>query len=53
LRLQGFLTLREIMETLGSVSAVKSRLPCTKELVCRGVMPNGMLRHPLFVRWLV
>jgi len=22
------------------------------ELVCWGVMPNGMLRHPLFVRWL-
>ena len=23
------------------------------ELVCWGVMPSGMLRHPLFVRWLV
>src|SRR5262245_38174220 len=23
------------------------------ELVCRGVMPSGMLRHPLFGRWLV
>jgi len=22
------------------------------ELVCWGVMPSGMLRHPLFVRWL-
>jgi len=21
------------------------------ELVCWGVMPSGMLRHPLFVRW--
>ena len=23
------------------------------ELVCWGVMPSGMLRHPLFVRWAV
>ena len=23
------------------------------ELVCWGVMPSGMLRHPLFVRWVV
>ena len=23
------------------------------DLVCWGVMPSGMLRHPLFVRWLV
>ena len=23
------------------------------ELVCWGVMPSGMLRHPLFVRWLL
>jgi len=22
------------------------------ELVCWGVMPSGMLRHPLFVRWM-
>jgi len=22
------------------------------EIVCSGVMPSGMLRHPLFVRWL-
>ena len=22
------------------------------ELVCWGIMPSGMLRHPLFVRWL-
>ena len=22
------------------------------DLVCWGVMPSGMLRHPLFVRWL-
>ena len=22
------------------------------ELVCWGVMPSGMLRHPLFVRWI-
>ena len=22
------------------------------ELVCWGAMPSGMLRHPLFVRWL-
>ena len=22
------------------------------ELVCWGVMPSGMLRHPLFIRWL-
>jgi len=22
------------------------------ELVCSGVMSSGMLRHPLFVRWL-
>jgi hypothetical protein len=22
------------------------------ELVCWGVMPSGMLRHPLFLRWL-
>src|SRR5262245_41853232 len=22
------------------------------ELVCWGVMPSGMLRHPLFVKWL-
>ena len=23
------------------------------EVVCWGVMPSGMLRHPVFVRWLV
>ena len=23
------------------------------EVVCWGVMPSGMLRHPLFMRWLV
>jgi hypothetical protein len=23
------------------------------ELICWGVMPSGMLRHPLFVRWLI
>jgi hypothetical protein len=22
------------------------------ELLCWGVMPSGMLRHPLFMRWL-
>jgi hypothetical protein len=22
------------------------------ELICWGVMPSGMLRHPMFVRWL-
>jgi len=28
------------------------RADARAEVVCWGVMPSGMLRHPLFVRWL-
>jgi ATP-dependent DNA ligase len=31
---------------------VAARMGARAELVCWGVMPSGLLRHPLFVRWL-
>ena len=44
----------QIRQVVRIVRAQPFELMCgtPAELVCWGVMPSGMLRHPLFLRWL-
>jgi hypothetical protein len=43
--------IRQAVRVRRDAEAFALRVGEQAELVCWGVMPSGMLRHPLFVRW--
>jgi len=47
-----FMELRHAVRVQRGPDAFTLRVGQHAELVCWGMMPSGMLRHPLFVRWL-